>query len=156
MPAPQSTPLKKKYIAAVQTGRHKLGMADDEYRALISSISNGRTESTKGLTVDELKHALAELRKDGFTPIMPDQYKKIASLWYAMHDTGIVRDKSKRAMDAYIERIAKVKPSLCGVVEFHRVIESLKIWVCRMKATESYQRLQQLLDDLEWENTVVQ
>lgn len=156
MATSQATPEKKRYITAVQTGRRKLGMRDEEYRAFLSGISNGRTESTRALTMPELKQALTELRKDGFSPKAQPQYKKIASLWFAMHDAGIVRDKGKKAMDAYITRITKLPPAKCGPAEYQRVIETMKKWAGRVESTEAYQRLQRLFGELETENVMVQ
>lgn len=56
----------KKLIKALQTGRRKLGMTDEEYRGLLSSVTGGRTTSSKELSGEELVRALAALRKAGF------------------------------------------------------------------------------------------
>ena len=36
----------KKLVRALQTGRRKLGMKDEEYRGLLSSVTGGRTTSS--------------------------------------------------------------------------------------------------------------
>ena len=52
----------KKLVRALQTGRRKLGMTDEDYRGLLSSVTGGRTTSSKELSGEELARALAALR----------------------------------------------------------------------------------------------
>lgn len=92
----------KKLVKALQTGRRKLGMTDEEYRGLLSSVTGGRTTSSKELSGEELARALATLRKAGFRTTADPQIRKIKSLWYEMHDLGIVRNRSDQAIETYI------------------------------------------------------
>ena len=57
----------KKLIKALQTGRRKLGMTDEEYRGLLSSVTGGRTTSSKELSGEELVRALAAAQKSGLS-----------------------------------------------------------------------------------------
>lgn len=101
----RTPPDPKKLVKALQTGRRKLGMTDEEYRALLSGVTNGRTTSSKELSSEELSRALAALRKAGFHTTADPQMRKIKSLWYEMYDLGIVRNRSEQANNAYIRRI---------------------------------------------------
>ena len=101
----------KKLIKALQTGRRKLGMTDEEYRGLLSSVTGGRTTSSKELSGEELVRALAALRKAGFRTTADPQIRKIKSLWYEMHDLGIVRNRSDQVIETYIRRITRAQNS---------------------------------------------
>lgn len=140
----------KKLIKALQTGRRKLGMTDEEYRALLSSITGGRTTSSKELSGGELIRALTALRKVGFRTTADPQLRKIKSLWYEMHDLGIVRNRSDQAIETYIRRITRVqKIEWCSVEQLQLVIETLKNWIDRIEEPAAREHLQQTFADLE-------
>ena len=140
----------KKLIKALQTGRRKLGMTDEEYRALLSSITGGRTTSSKELSGGELIRALTALRKVGFRTTADPQLRKIKSLWYEMHDLGIVRNRSDQAIETYIRRITRVqKIEWCSVKQLQLVIETLKNWIDRIEEPAAREHLQQTFADLE-------
>ena len=106
----------KKLVRARQTGRRKLGMTDEEYRGLLSNGTGGRTTASKELSGEELARALAALRKAGFRTTADPQIRKIKSLWYEMHDLGIVRNRSDQAIETYIRRITRAqKIEWCSV-----------------------------------------
>ena len=120
----------KKLVRALQTGRRKLGMTDEDYRGLLSSVTGGRTTSSKELSGEELARALAALRKAGFRTTADPQIRKIKSLWYEMHDLGIVRNRSDQAIETYIRRITRAqKIEWCSVEQLQLVIETLKNWI---------------------------
>ncbi len=140
----------KKLIKAIQTGRRKLGMTDDEYRGLLSGVTGGRTTSSKELSGDELVRALAALRKAGFRTTTDPQIRKIKSLWYEMHALGIVRNRSEQAIETYIRRITRAqKIEWCSVEELQLVIETLKNWIDRIEEPAAREHLQQAFADLE-------
>lgn len=147
----------KKLIKALQTGRRKLGMTDEEYRGLLSSVTNGRTASSKELTGEELSRALANLRKAGFRTTGDPQLRKIKSLWYEMHDLGIVRNRSEQAIETYIRRITKVqKIEWCSVHELQLVIETLKNWIDRIEEPATREHLQHFFNEQEPVTPVIQ
>ena len=140
----------KKLVKALQTGRRKLGMTDEEYRGLLSSVTGGRTTSSKELTGEELVRALAALRKAGFRTTADPQIRKIKSLWDEMHDLGIVRNRSDQAIETYIRRITRVqKIEWCSVEQLQLVIETLKNWIDRIEEPAAREHLQQTFADLE-------
>lgn len=146
----------KKLIKALQTGRRKLGMTDEEYRGLLSSVTNGRTASSKELTGQELSRALATLRKAGFRTTADPQLRKIKSLWYEMHDLGIVRNRSEQAIETYIRRITRTQAAYCSVEQLQLVIETLKSWIDRIEEPAAREHLQQFFNEQEPVTPVMQ
>lgn len=137
----------KKLIKAIQTGRRKLGMTDDEYRGLLSGVSGGRTASTRELTEKELVAVLARMRKAGFEITTAPQLRKIWSLWLSMHGEGVVRDRSDTAIRAYIQRITGEKhPENYTIAQLQMVIETLKKWIDRIEDAAARERLHQVAD----------
>ena len=143
----------KKLIKALQTGRRKLGMTDEEYRGLLSSVTGGRTTSSKELSGE----ALAALRKAGFRTTADPQIRKIKSLWYEMHDLGIVRNRSDQAIETYIRRITRAqKIEWCSVEQLQLVIETLKNWVDRIEEPAAREHLQRFFSEQQPATAVVQ
>ena len=130
----------KKLVRALQTGRRKLGMTDEEYRGLLSSVTGGRTTSSKELSGEELARALAALRKAGFRTTADPQIRKIKSLWYEMHDLGIVRNRSDQAI----------------VEQLQLVIETLKNWIDRIEEPAAREHLQHFFSEQQPATAVVQ
>ena len=128
-------------IKAIQTGRRKLGMTDEEYHALLEGVS-GRT-SSKELTAYQLKEVLRRMREAGFrTSITTEpQLQKIRSLWFSMYNEGIVKSKTEQSISAYILRITKKSVNACGVKDLQRVIETLKQWIDRLDDSVARERL---------------
>ena len=126
-------------IRAVQTGRRKLDLSDEEYRALLEGVS-GKT-STKELHALQLKEVLRRMRKAGFHTATDLQLRKIRSLWFRMHDEGVVRSKSEQSIAAYIRRITRKDVRNCSVKDLQRVIETLKQWIDRVEDAAARERL---------------
>lgn len=126
-------------IRAVQTGRRKLGLSDKEYRALLEGVS-GKT-STKELHALQLKEVLRRMRKAGFNRATDPQLRKIRSLWFRMHNEGVVRSKSEQSIAAYIRRITRKDVRNCSVKDLQRVIETLKQWIDRVEDAAARERL---------------
>jgi len=126
-------------IKAIQTGRRKLGLSDEEYRALLEGVS-GKT-STKELNAYQLKEVLHRMREAGFHTAIDPQLLKIRSLWFSMYDEGIVKSKSEQSISSYIRRITKKSVNGCGVKDLQRVIETLKQWIDRLDDPAARERL---------------
>ena len=120
-------------------------------KKLVKALQTGRrTTSSKELTGEELVRALAALRKAGFRTTADPQIRKIKSLWYEMHDLGIVRNRSDQAIETYIRRITRVqKIEWCSVEQLQLVIETLKNWIDRIEEPAAREHLQQTFADLE-------
>ena len=147
----------KKLIKALQTGRRKLGMTDEEYRALLSSITGGRTTSSKELSGGELIRALTALRKVGFRTTADPQLRKIKRLGYEMHDLGIGRNRGDQAIETYSRRIPRAqKIEWCSVDQLQLVIETLKNWVDRIEEPAVREHLQRFFSEQQPATAVVQ
>lgn len=103
-------------IKAIQTGRRKLGLSDEEYRALLEDISG--TNSTKAFNPYQLKKVLRCLREAGFHTAIAPQLRKIRSLWFSMYDEGIINSKTEQSISAYIRRITKKSINTCDTKTF--------------------------------------
>ena len=126
-------------IKAIQTGRRKLGLSDEDYRALLEGVS-GKT-STKELNAYQLKEVLRRMREAGFHTATAPQLRKIRSLWFSMYDEGLVKSKTEQSISAYIRRITKKNVNACGVKDLQRVIETLKQWIDRLDDSVARERL---------------
>ena len=134
-------------VRTIQTGRRKLGMDDETYRALLADVSGGKT-SSKDLNAYQLKEVLRRMREAGFRSVTDPQLRKIKSLWLSMYDEGVVRSKSDQAIAAYVRRITKKAVSACGVKDLQRVIETLKQWIDRVEDAAARERLLQFFASL--------
>jgi phage gp16-like protein len=135
---------RARLIKLLHVGRRELGMAEDSYRAVIASASQGRTQSSKDLRVSELESALEHLKKCGFVvapakkaattrPLANDaQSRKIRALWLSLHGAGKVRDPSEAALVAFVGRMCRVDAlQWLTSPQASRVIEHLKQWLDR-------------------------
>lgn len=133
-------------IKAIQTGRRKLGLTDEEYRALLEGVSGKR--STKELNAYQLKETLRRMREAGFHSAADPQLRKIKSLWFSMYDEGVVRSKTDQSIAAYIRRITRKGVNDCTVKDLQRVIETLKQWIDRVEDAAARERLLQFFASL--------
>lgn len=129
-------------IKAIQTGRRKLGLEEEEYRLLVGSVSNGKT-SSKELTIKQMQALLDRMRELGFRPATEKQMLKIRALWHSLADEGIVRTDTDAAISVFIKRITKKLPNSCKVEDLSRVIEVLKKWIARIEDSETRERLEE-------------
>lgn len=128
-------------IAIIHTLKSKSGMDDEAYRDFLSA--NFRVRSSKQLTpaqagaaIDRLKvmsgqgEPMAQGAVAGLdTPIG----SKLRALWIAAHDLGLVRDRTDRAMLAFLQRQTKVSHTrfLKHPSDATAAIEALKSWMAR-------------------------
>ena len=132
--------IRKREIQLIHVGKSALKMDEDSYRAMLFAC--GRVKSSTELDWTGRKRVLDHLKKCGFTPSKPKavkiatdespQMKKIRALWLTLADEGVVKNRSEKALGAYIKRQSGVdaKQWLHGV-EASRVIEALKAWAAR-------------------------
>ena len=115
-----------------------IGMTDDQYYTMLMDRYD-KDSSTK-LTLDELKNLSAHLEKlagqDQDKAALPDaQARKIWTLWNELHEAGKVRDKSEKALNAFVKRQTKVESyRWLNRYQASSVIEALKKWLKRVGA----------------------
>ena len=132
---------RDRLIRVIHVARRELAMDDDTYRGILQRVGNAR--SAKDLSVSNLQRVLEHMKACGFKvrpnrkqsrPLADDpESKKIRAMWLFMHELGIVRDPSERALAAYVKRIAHVDAlQWTNGDQTLAVIESLKAWVMRI------------------------
>jgi phage gp16-like protein len=127
----------------IHVAKKQLGMEDDAYRSLLWSIA--RVNSAGDLDWAGRKQLLEHMKKCGFKARPPKnagareleadaQGKMILALWLQLHEQGVARDPSDRALASWVKRqtgvdsIRWLRPD-----QKARVIESLKAWADRTR-----------------------
>ena len=137
-----SNTIKPRLIRLIHIAKQQVGMNDTDYRALLATVSRGKT-SSKALSVEQLETVLRHMKAQGFvatvkTPDgreryrdLPEQQKKIRSLWLELHEAGAVRIAAENAMFAFCKQH--------GGERWHEdtdamrdIIERLKKWLARL------------------------
>ena len=117
-------------------------MNDIDYRALLATVSRGKT-SSKALSVEQLETVLRHMKAHGFvaavkTPDgreryrdLPEQQKKIRSLWLELHEAGAVRIAAESAMFAFCQKHGGER-WYEDTDAMRDIIERLKKWLARL------------------------
>ncbi|MDH5524468.1 MAG: regulatory protein GemA [Desulfobulbaceae bacterium] len=125
--------------AKIHIAAKELGFDDEQYRNLL--WDRFKVRSAKDLKPRQVGALLSHFRALGWR-VKPGKAaktkrqaatdpmsRKIRALWITMHQDGIVRDPSERALGAYIKRLTGVEAlQWCDDNEKCLVIESLKKW----------------------------
>ena len=139
-------------LQKIHIAKKQLGLSEDDYRAAVSLVSKGKTDSAGELDAQGRAALLAHFKRAGFKPRKPatkshqpakpdlpigddrDQVKKIRSLWIELHEFGAVRNSSEAGLAAYVKRIkGKEHPKFLDIDEASDVIEQLKKWLDRTR-----------------------
>jgi phage gp16-like protein len=130
--------VRRRELAQIHIAKQQLRMEDDTYRAILWTVA--RVKSSADLDWAGRKAVLDHLKKCGFkaTPPRPagdrelvddQQSKMIRGLWLELHQHGVVRDPSERALAKWVKRMTGVD-SLAWLDARQKgvVIEALKKW----------------------------
>lgn len=123
-------------VVRLQIARRELGLEEEDYRALLERVT-GRRSATElddrqiGRVLDVLKgqgHDGRPARAGARArPANSPVARKARALWISLHQLGVVRDPSEKALEAFgrrqlgVERLNWARAS-----EGHRLIEALK------------------------------
>ena len=126
-------------IGTIHIAKKQLGMDEDAYRGFLAGVT-GKT-SCAAMSSRELWRVVEALKKVGFNPASgtkkkknaPSQMGKIRALWLNAANSGYLRERSEKAIDAYIQRITGRSAKECEPSDLSMVIESLKAWIGRLK-----------------------
>ncbi|WP_275065390.1 gp16 family protein [Bartonella sp. ML69XJBT] len=122
-------------LAAIHMGRRALGLDDETYRALLYRLTG--KQSAKDLNFLEKCLVVAEMKACGFEPNvkrLEGKYaKKLQALWIAGWNLGIIRDRSDKALLAFVKRQTGIDHIrfLRDSDDACRAIEALKGWLQR-------------------------
>ncbi len=115
-------------IKAVHTARRTLGLNDVTYRELLHNTTGH--SSCSELSVAQLRRVLDAMRSRGFAfrPAQNNSIRKLFACWHALADAGKVRDRSRKALDAYARRICGQDLTALTPAQTSHLIETLKRW----------------------------
>ncbi|MBN8243286.1 regulatory protein GemA [Nitratireductor aquimarinus] len=126
-------------LAAIHVAKKQLGLDEDTYRALLMR-ETGKNSAAK-LTANEQRRVIEVLRNQGFKPSSNASQtglkgrfaKKLQALWIAAWNLGIVRDRSDRALIAFVKRQAGIDHVrfVHHPEDARKAIEGIKAWMAR-------------------------
>ncbi len=133
---------RTKLISKINVARIQCGLSDQEeaYRAMLENETGKR--SLRKMTAGELLSIVRAFKARGWEEKSTRQEKKreaspqaqkIYMLWQELHAAGAVKDKSEKALNAFIKKRTNIDsymwlPSHMAVT----IIESLKQWLGRL------------------------
>jgi phage gp16-like protein len=130
-------------LAKIHIAKKELGLTDESYRDILHL--HFKVDSAARLTDRQATVLLNLFKAKGWKsrrsvkkPTSPKyddgQQRKIVAIWITMHQEGVVKNGSDRALQAYVKRITGVDNlTWCGGDQLRTVIESLKRWAAREK-----------------------
>ena len=129
-------------LAKIHIAKKELGLTDEVYRDIMRSRFG--KESAAKLTVGQASQLINHFRSLGWKPKyqqkLPGVYSKptdgqegkIIALWLELAKAGVVRNKSDRALQAFVRRMTKKHHMRwCTTGEKNTIIEALKDWGAR-------------------------
>lgn len=136
----------KKLVTKAQTLRRQVaGLGEDDvWREFLGRHADGET-STRAMSERQLVAVIEALHRAG-APRMAakangrpryaasPQVAKIRALWIALADAGVIRDRSERAMSAFVRRQTKQDIGALSPAAANTVIEGLKAMAARARA----------------------
>lgn len=126
---------RRRELGLIHTGRGQLGMGEPEYRLMLQRVT-GKSSAAE-LTAAERHLVIDELRRLGFKaprrrPLAEPQQRMIRGLWIDLAKREALRDRSDRALDAFVKRQSGVdRLEWLDVPGCAKVIEALKAWLAR-------------------------
>ncbi|OKP27654.1 gp16 family protein [Serratia fonticola] len=130
-----------KAIQLIHIARNKLDVSDDAYRVMLQNLTG--KDSCSKMDDRQLANVLAHLRGRGFkisgksreVPMADfPMGRKIWMLWQDLAKAGLVRDKSQKALDAWLlgeTGVARLIWLKQEPDQAHQAIEKLKQWLSR-------------------------
>ncbi|WP_039760646.1 regulatory protein GemA [Bartonella queenslandensis] len=122
-------------LAAIHMGKRALGLDDETYRALLFRLTG--KQSAKDLSVSEQRLVMQEMRAYGGgvtgKPLEGKYAKKLQALWIAGWNLGILRERSDKALLAFVTRQTGIDHIrfLRDSDDASKAIEALKGWLQR-------------------------
>ncbi|ODT18896.1 MAG: hypothetical protein ABS35_22690 [Kaistia sp. SCN 65-12] len=147
-------------LAAIHVAKKELDLDDDDYRNVLERVTGKR--SAKDLSFHERALVMKEFGRLGFEVTYPDPYRprtrdkaeraehrtpavkgamrldgvyarKLRALWISAWNLGVVRDRTDRALVAFVERQTGLSHTrfLREPADAMKAIEGLKKWIAR-------------------------
>lgn len=125
---------RRMLLAKVHIGRKAIGIAEDDYRALLVRITGAR--SAKDCDAGQLVQVLAEFERMGFhsgpavtrrAPAGSAVARKARAMWISLYQLGAITDPSEKALEAFGRRQLHVdRLQWADERQGFRLIEALK------------------------------
>lgn len=131
------------HIAAIHTLKSKLGLSDDDYRALLVNLTGKNSSKALGVQeqarVRDHMQALGErlgvlkpTRQRSFAQTRAaasPRERKVWALWNQLHRDGVIQNHSAPALNAWVKRQVGVDAlRFCNAAQLDSCIEGLKDW----------------------------
>ena len=156
-------PDAKLLLKIVQVGRRELGLDEEDYRALLESVTGAR--SAKGLSAAKLEAVITAMKGLGFkikggaqvngrrsppssAKVQAPEVRKLRAIWITMSNDGLLKDGSEEALGSFIRRMTANANGGVGVnraewltsAQAERVLEALKKWHIRLMTAAIIER----------------
>ncbi|OSP50039.1 GemA protein [Aeromonas hydrophila] len=156
-------PDAKRLLKIVQVGRRELGLDEEDYRALLESVTGAR--SAKGLSAAKLEAVITAMKGLGFkvkvgaqvnglrsppssAKVQAPEVRKLRAIWITMSNDGLLQDGSEEALGSFIRRMTANANGGIGVnlaewltsAQAERVLEALKKWHIRLMTAAIIER----------------
>ncbi len=138
-------PITSAMLSTIHVLKQRAGMDDDTYRDFLDREASVRTAKdltiiTGGRVIDRLKEAAGQGvgPRGAVAGLDTNIGRKLRALWIAGYDLGIVRDRTDKAMLAYLQRQTGVSHTnfLREPRAGNSAIEGLKAWLAREAKVE--------------------
>ncbi|MDR3631735.1 MAG: regulatory protein GemA [Desulfocapsaceae bacterium] len=128
-------------LAKIHIAKKELGLSDDAYRDILSMHFN--VPSAAGLTDRQATVLLNTFKAKGWkerraqkksaSPKYKDaRMRKVVAIWITLGQAGAVRNRSDKALQAYVKRLSGMNNLLwCNSRQLDIIIASLKQWALR-------------------------
>ena len=131
------------HIAAIHTLKGKLGLSDDDYRALLVNLTGKNSSKALGVQEqarvrDHMQHlgerlgVLKPTRQRSFAQTRAaasPRERKVWALWNQLHRDGVIQNHSAPALNAWVKRQVGVDAlRFCNTAQLDSCIEGLKDW----------------------------
>lgn len=132
-----ATPDQLKKIHAL---RREAGLDEDSYRDLLQAVTGERSAKaidvgSAARVIDRLQGLSSGLRSgvEGAMDLTGPYAGKLRALWISGYHLGVVRDRTDRALCAFLKRQTGIEHTrwLRDAGDARRVIEALKAWLAR-------------------------
>ncbi|MGU5685229.1 gp16 family protein [Aeromonas allosaccharophila] len=154
-------PDAKRLLTLVHVGRRELSLDDEDYRALLESVTGSR--SAKGLKAAQLEAVVTAMKGLGFkvkgnatgrrsppstAHVQAPEVRKLRAIWITMKQDGLLHDGSEDALGSFIRRMTANANGGVGInraewltsIQAERVLEALKKWHIRLMTTAIIER----------------
>lgn len=129
-------------LARIHILKGECRLADDEYRDLIQTLTNGQKRSAADCDHTERERIVAHLvtLKRALRPVgaraerkpLTGPQKKVFAIWKALETAGVIRNGEVRSLRAFVQRQTGLSAlEFCDDQVCSTLIESLKAWAKR-------------------------